>query len=431
MQKALILGAMSLAALATPLAAQIKPLPANPLLKQPTITVAPLSIAEVPSGVVLLPVTTGTGVQSTPSIPLRIRTTGGVGSVTLRIEVNGPNASRFSLIDPPAVTTVAGQTIVAGAASQPRSVAAQVEASPVNRLLKVSGTGAFPSVMPGDHQVTVIARESNGNEVRRSFTARFARAAAKPALAATATPFKKVLIDRSAGLTPAQLAVVPSGEVAYVPFNEVTIRPASGSAIDWHPLDAGSEVICIYGSFRYACDLVTPPPSTALPTSLTVKVPDIGRGKSVRIVLAGPHGESNAASATIDSDITTTLRQPLATGQFGGKHSFDDLPAVGQTMLLNNGDTVKCDLPYLVWRDLSVGDKVFFKAPAGALPVSLNFAGDAKVRVVSVPRGQRMRNSGGAARLESDVPTGLTNFYVYDSTYSYSTQVGECAERRR
>lgn len=434
MQKHMILAAIGLSALSAPLAAQIQPLPDNPLAKKPTIQISPLGFAEVPSGVILLPVTTGTGPGSTTEVPLRIRTVGGGGSVTLSIAVDGANASRFSLIDPPPLTSIGGQQIVTAGIQQGNVAAAtRLEADPVMRMLKVTGTGAFPSTMPGEHRVTVTARESNGNSVARTFTVRFMRAAAKPALVASATASQQRDTDRSAGFNTAQVDFIPTGEVPFVPFNKVQIRPASGSVINWHPLDPGSEIICLYGGFRYACEPLTPLAPDRLPAVLTVKVPDIGRGKSVRIILTGPYGESNAVSTTIDSEVERSARERLQTAQFGGKHLFRIAPAVRGTDLPKNGDPLKCGLPYLVWKDMSVADKVFYSPPPGALPIGIKLGGEPKVRVVSVPRGQRVTDNPDAswAQLESDVPAGITNFYVYDTTYSYTTQVGECADRRR
>jgi len=434
MQKRLILAAIGLTALSAPLAAQIQPLPDNPLAKKPTLQIASLGFTEVPSGTILLPVTTGTGAGSTTEVPLRIRTVGGGGRVTLSIAVDGVNASRFTLVDPPPITSVGGQQIVtAGIQQQPVMAAASLEADPVFRMLKVAGTVSFPSTMPGEHRVTVTARESNGNSVSRSFTVRFLRAAAKPALAASATASQERDTDRSAGFNAAQLDFVPTGEVPFVPYNSVQIRPASGSVINWHPLDPGSEIICLYGSFRYACETENPVAPDRLPATLTVKVPDIGRGKSVRIVLTGPYGESNAVSTTIDSEVDRTVRRRLSVAQFGGKHLFRSAPAERGTDLPKNGDPVKCGVPYLVWKDQTVEDKVFYSPPPGALPIGIKLAGDPKVRVVSVPRGQRITDNPDAswAQLESDVPAGITNFYVFDTTYSYTTQVGECADRRR
>lgn len=424
----------ALALLAAPIAAQVQPLPANPLQQKPTLQqIAPLGFTEMPTGVVVLQVASGTGPQSAPLTPVRIRTEGGRGTVTMSIAVDGANAGRFSLVSPQALTSVAGHQIVAGAPQQPQIGGALTEASSVTRLLAVTGTGSIPTTMPADHEVTVTARDSGGSEVSRSFSVRFVRAAAKPAIATSASATKEVLVDRSAGLNSAQLAVVPTGEVEFVPYNEVTVRPASGSTINWHPLDPGSEVLCIYGSFRYACDLAASVASGSLPSSLTVKVPDIGRGKSIRIVLTGPYGESNAASASIDSQVTTTLRESVSTGQFGGKYQYRTAPVIRGTVLPKNGGAVKCGLSYLVWNELSVGDKVFFKPPPGAPPISIKLDGDAKVRVVSVPRNQRITDNPDTswALMESEVPAGVTNFYVHDVTYSYSTQVGECAERRR
>jgi hypothetical protein len=108
MQKPLILAAIGLTSLSAPLAAQIQPLPDNPLAKKPTLRIAPLGFAEVPSGTILLPVTTGTGAGSTTEVPLRIRTVGGGGRVTLSIAVDGVNASRFTLVDPPRSPRSAG-----------------------------------------------------------------------------------------------------------------------------------------------------------------------------------------------------------------------------------------------------------------------------------------------------------------------------------
>jgi len=434
MQKYLIMAAIGLTALSAPLAAQIQPLPDNPLAKKPTLQIASLGFTEVPSGVVLLPVTTGTGAGSTTEVPLRIRTVGGGGSVTLSIAVEGASASRFSLIDPPPITSVGGQQIITAGIQQGNVAAAtRLEADPVMRMLKVTGTGSFPSTMPGEHRVTVTARESNGNSISRTFTVRFMRAAAKPALVASATASQERETDRSAGFNAAQVDFVPTGEVPFVPFNKVQIRPASGSVINWHPLDPGSEIICLYGSFRYACETVSPVATDRLPSSLTVKVLDIGRGKSVRIVLTGPYGESNAVSTTIDSEVSRTQRERLQTAQFGGKHLYRAAPAVRGTDLPKNGDPVKCGLPYLVWKDMSVADKIFYSPPPGAPPIGIKFDGEPKVRIISVPRGQRITDNPDAswAQLESDVPTGITNFYVYDTTYSYTTQVGECADRRR
>lgn len=434
MQKAPIMAAIGLTALSAPLAAQIQPLPDNPLANKPTLQIASLGFTEVPSGTILLPVTTGTGAGSTTEVPLRIRTVGGGGRVTLSIAVDGVNASRFTLIDPPPITSVGGQQIVtAGIPQQPVMAAASLQADPVFRMLKVTGTGAFPSTMPGEHRVTVTARESNGNSISRTFTVRFMRAAAKPALVASVTASQERDTDRSAGFNAAQLDFIPTGEVPFVPFNKVQLRPASGSVINWHPLDPGSEIICLYGSFRYACETENPVAPDRLPATLTVKVPDIGRGKSVRIVLTGPYGESNAVSTTIDSEIERSARERLQTAQFGGKHLFRIAPAVRGTDLPKNGDPVKCGLPYLVWKDMSVADKVFYSPPPGALPIGIKLPGEPKVRIVSVPRGQRITDNPDAswAQIESDVPGGITNFYVYDTTYSYTTQVGECADRRR
>lgn len=427
--KKYILVALGLCA-GLPAAAQIAPLPTKPLLRTPTLTIPAITFEAVPSGLVTLPIDTGTGAQAVPEFPLAVRTKGGGGTVTISVLVDGALGSRFSLIDPPQ-TQKRFNTQLAGTTTTMTSQVSLLAPS-VSKLLKVSGSGIVPSVMPSTHAVTLVARDNKGKEARASFSVRFARAKGKPVIASVSTATQQILTDRSAGLTAGQLAIVPSGEVKFVPYNRATLIAGTGAPLNWHPLDPDSEVICIYGSFRYACELDSSVSPAAMPGVLTVRIPDIGRGRDVQVVLKGPYGESAPVSVTIDSMVTAVLRTSILSAPLGGKRIWQTRPALTNSNLVKNASTRGCGEPWLVWDSVDASARVFYSAPAGALPVNLGFAGTATNRLISVPKGQRIaEDDASAAVFESDVPVGITPFYIQDIAHRYSTQVGECADRRR
>lgn len=428
--KKCILVALSLSA-GLPASAQIAPLPINPLVKTTTLTIPPVTFEAVPSGVITLPISSGTGASTTVDFPLAVKTKGGAGKVTISVLVDGAFASRFSLIDPPQTQTLINTQLV----SPTTTTVSQVNllAPAVSRLVKVIGSGAIPSVMPSNHTVTLVARDSNGKEARASFTVQFARAKAKPVIASGSTPSQQVLVDRSAGLTSGQLELAPQGEVRFTPYNRATFITGNGAPLNWHPLDPDSEVICIYGTFRYACDLDAPVSPTALPGAVTVRIPDIGRGSNVKVVFAGPYGNSAPVSVTINSRITATLRQGIPFARpLGGKLIWTTGPATTTADIIKNASTRACGQPWLVWDTIDASARLFYQQLPGALPITIGLAGEATNRLVSVPTGQAITTDNDKwAVFESDTLLKLNPSFTQDIVYSYFTRVGECADRRR
>jgi hypothetical protein len=83
--------------------------------------------------------------------------------------------------------------------------------------------------------------------------------------------------------------------------------------------------------------------------------------------------------------------------------------------------------------DLTSDGKIYETLTVGALPIQLKFMGDAKIRVVSVPRGSLITDDPetGWAKIGIDIPAGLAQAYAFDLQYRYRTLVGECPDRRR
>lgn len=414
-----------------PAAAQIAPLPTNPLVRTPTLTIPAVTFEAVPSGVITLPIATGTGSQAVPEFPLAVKTKGGGGRVTISVLVDGALQSRFSLIDPPQAQTFINTQL----ANTTTTTISQVNllAPSVSKLLKVSGSGTIPSIMPSAHAVTVVARDSNGKEARASFTVRFARAKAKPVVASGSAPSQQVFVDRTAGLTAGQLELAPQGEVRFTPYNRATFVAGNGAPLNWHPLDPESEVICIYGAFRYACELDAAVSSAALPASVTVRIPDIGRGSNVQVVFKGPYGDSTPVPVTINSRVTVTLRQGIPFARpVAGKLIWRGGPATIVADVVKNASTKACGQTWLVWDTIDASAKLFYQLLPGALPFNLGLAGEAKNRLISVPTGQPITTDNDKwAVFESDAPLGLNPSFTQDIVYSYFTRVGECADRRR
>ncbi len=413
--------------------AQIRPLPprpTGPVVSTPTA--APLQIVEAPSGEIAVPVIFG--ITATGSRTLLVRTSGGRGRVTLTVESNGgPAANNLRLADMPANTAL-GPIASGRTPAPPRSIAAS--ADPVRKRILMNGAGSMPVGLPATHDVTIIARDGGGSEVRRSFRVRYTKAFDGPARLRASASASQDVGTAVADLTPAQLEITPTGRVPVVPYNRVTLMPET-SSINWHPYDEGSEIICVYGNFRYACDFDAINGANTiphdLPRSLAVKVPDLGRGNTVGIILKNPYGESNMVTTTINSRVNNIVRE--TRNFFGpnvGAQRFRVGPAARGMGLLTNGASRACDKPYLVWHDLKSDGRVYQGASIGGA-INLKFIGDATLRILRVPRNQVITDTPDQswAELELTIPAGLAQAYIFDLTHSYDTRIGECAAKRR
>lgn len=422
---ALCLGASSLAS------AQLAPRPIQPVLRSPTPTIAPLTFESVPSGTVYVPIAEGTGPASAPNIPLLVKTKGGKGTVTLSLTVEGIRSQDFSLVDPPARQTIINTQLATPTGSGVSQI--NLEAASVSKMIRSRGLGGLPRSIPEPHRVTVVARDSSGAEVKANFTIALTIASGKPQIVKRGNPTRVEGVNRYPGITEAQLAVAPHGEVITVLYNVVRVGSQNGGDISWHARDPESEVICKYGSFRYACEIDVGmfSPLDAVP-ELPIRVPNIGRGENVEIILKGPYGESAPIPFTIDSKFTALHRRSVPTATLGGKHSWKAAPAFEDDIYLKNAGTRRCGERWLVWDNVDASGRVFRSTPAGAIPINIGLAGEMKNRLISVPKGQRITTSPSSwAAFESDVPPGITNFYVQDIAFSYFTVEGECPDRRR
>lgn len=413
--------------------AQIRPLsprPTGPTLQMPAA--APLQITEVPEGEIVVPAVFG--IPASSDRILTVQTSGGQGQVTLTIESSGgPAGNNLRLVDPPAATAL-GPMVAVRSPVSPRAITAT--ADPVRKRILMNGYGSMPPSVPMTHDVTVVARDRSGATVRRSFRIRYTKASAGPAqLQASATASQQTG-TAVADLTEAQLDVTPTGRVPIVPFNQVTLRPSS-SAINWHPYDVGSEIICVYGSFRYACDFALMDGANTIPSDLprtvTVRVPDLGRGNSVGIILKNPYGESNMVMTTIDSRTRSLVRETRSfVGPNGGAQLFRVSPAARGMGLLTNGTGRPCDLPFLIWHDLKSDGRVYEGAAIGGV-ANVKFMGDASLRIVRVPRNQNITDNPEQSwsEVELTIPAGLAQAYIFDLEHSYDTRMGECPAKRR
>ena len=421
MRRTILLAAVFAGLASAPLAAQIRPLPKNPLVRQPTLSAEALAMPVAPSGTVLIPLTKGTGPQSQPDIRLEVETAGGLRNVTLSLEVTGADASRITLVDPPAIGSLAGQPILA---QQPMAGQLDVNARKVRKFVRVSGAGSLPQVMPEGNVVTLIARDASGAEVRRSFTIKFTRAAARPNPLPIASATQVRRTERYPTATQPQIDLVPGMEVSYVEYNTVDLRSQTGTNLNWFPDDPGSEAICLYGTFRYACDT-----EGVSASGMRVRVPDIGRSGAIRIVLKGPYGESAPVEVRgFSSQLSRFTREFVDDS---GNHRIS--PGISELEIIKNGATRPCDKPYLVWNDLKNNGKVFFTPPPHApFEVNLGLAGERSVRIISVPRGQVITtNPSTHAEVAVQVPPTLTNWNATDYEYVLTTRIGECPARRR
>lgn len=429
--------AIGVAVLAAPVLAQIQPLPTNPLQRPPDLrqVAKPLEIFEAPTGKIYIPIDIGTGDnRNGPIRTIPIRTRGGSGTVTLSLEVLSANSRFFKLADMPSGGVFAGQ-IVNSAIVQQESIADRIDptADNVSKILTVSVRGAVN--MNPDETVTIIARDTSGNEKRRSFTVAYTRAHDAPTISTTASATQQtgVIIDPATPV--AALDTTPSSTVSIVRDNLVTLRPAvAGGNIGWVKDDPLSEVLCIYGTFKYSCDVSTEQFSSlnGQRTAVTVKVPDIGRGSAVKLVLRNVYGESDPVIVTIDSRLSFEARRSQSfVGPVAGKVAAVATPATRGMDILRNGSSRPCDKPYLVWDGLTTNGKMFLSGASN--PFSVKFIGDASVRVVNQRKGTIITNDPDEswAKLEYDLPVGLIQEYVYFLQMSYFTRVGECAARRR
>lgn len=424
--------ALGLAVALIPAAAQAQVrLPSQPgATFQPVLKPAePLQIVEAPSGDLLVPVFFGW--RETNSLAPRVRTSGGKGTVTLSVEVAARPAQVFRFVDPPANTDPRFQLV-----TQQSTVAAldNGQAASLNKILAIGGFNEIPRQFPQPHEATIVARDSAGATVRRTFRIVYTRAEGGPPRFENAfNIFKPESVER-ASLTEAQLAVTPTGEVFTKRDNRFTLRRSTNNLpINWHSHDPQTEIICTYGGFRYACDSATGMDFDRLPMQLDVDVPNIGRGLSVGIILKNPYGESAPAMVTIDTTITRTHRHRISfMTPTSGKVPFKASPAATGMGVLERGRTKPCDRSYILWKDLTTDGRMYASGAIGGA-IDLKFAGDASVRVVSVPRGQAITDNIDAswASMEWTLPAGLAQAWQYDLTYSYETRVGECPAKRR
>jgi hypothetical protein len=307
----------------------------------------------------------------------------------------------------------------------------------VVKVLTVQGSGNTPGSMPRpDIPVTIVARDSAGVEVRSSFVVRYTRAYGKPRVRPEVGVARLPVTYPDPRLNAAQLEFEGStGAPGMLPEVQVTFSEANPRAgINWHPLDPETEILCVYGGFRYACDAKVDGSRLELPPRVTALVPDIGRGQTVAIVLKNPYGESAPVSVQVDTVNTYAVRRRIAfTSPAAGEQIVGASPAIRGHPLLVNAGSRSCNKPYLQWVDLTSDGKIYETLTVGALPIQLKFMGDAKIRVVSVPRGSLITDDPetGWAKIGIDIPAGLAQAYAFDLQYRYRTLVGECPDRRR
>lgn len=439
MQVKLIFGAaVAVATIGTVAVAQIRPLPNRGVqapVEPPLARAEPLQIVEAPTGTLFVKAVFGAGLGSSSS-PIIVRTTGGTGSVTLRVEASGTGIGSFRLIDPQS-----GDGPGLAIAAPPRSAVAgrfNPTAAPVTKRLVASAPATRGGPLPTAHPVTIIARDSAGHEVRRTFTAAYTHAFGVPGLAPSTSvrQMQGSATDRTVSAAAAETS--PVFRLVTVLYNIVEVRESTPNlGISWREDDPQSEVICIYGTFRYKCDVDSadfPNPTSNstvfVPRAIRVRVPDIGRGNDVQIVLKGPYGESNPVRATINSRFQLEHR---IVRSFNGLVSgtVADRASPASTSLLSASSVRECGKSQIVWDDLTTSGQMF-SGGVGASPINLRLAGDATVRVVSVPKGQPITsNTNSWARIEFNLPTGLLQSYTYFLQHSYFTRQGECPDRRR
>lgn len=409
--------------------AQVQPLPprpAGPKLNTPSI--APLEIVEAPSGDVY-----GSyifGVKTDGNNRLMVRTRGGQGTVTVSVEVEGRPRAGY-LVDPPRSALASEMTL---ANQRPTQINLTREAAPVSKVIGVNGPGEVRYDIPSRQKVTVIARDGAGREVRREFHVIYTRAMGAPRLTdayiASSVPGTTLAPSH---FTPAQANMVYDADVPLTSLHNVQLT-TRGYSMDFASRDPATEVICVYGTFRYACDfdIVRETQREELAQSIMVKVPDLGRGKRVGIILKNPYGESTPVMVDIDTRTKAVLRRSRDfNGPAAGKQPGSAAPFYNGSPIGENGANRTCDRPYLVWVDAKTDGKMFAD-PKGP-PISLKFMGDASVRIVSVPRGQVITNNVASrwAKLEFDVPVGVLQSYLYSVEMTYDTRMGECPARRR
>lgn len=403
-----MLASVAAATLASPLAAQIKPLPKAPLAPKlqvqqpaaPTLTVKPATVVYAPMG-------------GGPT-DFEVRTAGGTRAVTLRLEVDGVRAHKFQLVDPPAASnTLINTQLAPGAmATQPGSI--MQEASSVRKMIRWAGNESVSGSLTADHRVTVIATDSGGREARHSFTVKFTKARGAPQ------------IDLFKSRTGAGYSFLDSPDA--MPVNAMTLANRAGSAVNFSSFDPGSEIICVYGSYRYACDSF----SAADDKDIRVDVPDINRGKAVRLIFKNPYGEAsmnvnivNGLVQGMETERTSTgnvLPHSIETDEVPG--TVDDELRPGQkgtsTEALNSGPN-SCGKLYFTWNDVKIDSPRFDGPIVRGISASIK----SKPAV-----GSRMTLNN-LPVFKFDIGPGLSPVLLYNVTYSRTAHIGECAEKRR
>lgn len=388
-------------------AAQIQPLPANPLLKAPSAPQAdPLAVTKYPPANVVAPAQEVTDFE--------VATIGGTRTVTLSLEVAGPMASRFALVDPPSagLTSVGGQAVIV----QPQASAAAVlnpTAPSVRKLIRYDGQPLPQSgALPAPVTLTVVARDTVGHEQRRSFTVTFTRAAGPPHLDTIASQGGAAIYT-----------VIGYPDVA--PMTTVTLKAADGAAHNFDPKDPGSEVVCRYGSFRYACDArLSSASSGSRNPPVIVEVPDLGKGAAVSLILKNSYGQI---------EVPVTLQN---TPMVLEESEFDGVPVpfgkfVKTALPGNEGDLredvaagpASCGKVYLVWQDVTASNPNADNLTAFQRAVS--------VRVIDKPAAGSDMSAANPARFEFDIAPGLGTSVRWKATYKVAARIGECAARKR
>ena len=174
---------------------------------------------------------------------------------------------------------------------------------------------------------------------------------------------------------PAALSVGSAG-----PFNRL--------AFDFHatgPHDPVPRIVCLYAEgFRYRCDaLVEAPAAVSGRRRITVVVPDLGRGSSVRVLFSSPRG---AHEATVEvANPAQVMREievlplsaagsarPPATGPTGTAPQLLTLRATTSPAIATASLDVAsaCERIVAEWVRVSATDPVF-ASPAGPLKGSL------------------------------------------------------------
>lgn len=399
--------ALAPAAVTAPAAvAQVQPLPQNPLVKPPSLPTAdPLAITVIPAAQVNAPVQTDTDFV--------VATVGGTREVTLSLEVSGPNASRFRLIDPPAgtgLTSVGGQQIIVQPTA-PTAAALNPTAPGVRKLIRYDGSPqSYRTAMPGPATVTLIARDTAGHEQRRSFTVTFTRASKAPNLGV-------VSAQGAAGF------IVVGSDAS--PFTAVRVKSVNGEPVEFDDNDPGSEVICKYGQVAYACtsSVVVQPGSQLLPREVRVDIPDIGKGSAITLIFKNPYGQSQPIPVTLKNEMITTDETeteilPVAFGKF----SLTSFPGTDATRADQfAAGPASCDKVYFAWQDVSASD------PRTGSPILRPIS----IRTVSEPASGSTMTRTNLPKYEFDVAPGLGTTVSWNMKYKYYARVGECAARRR